>query len=195
MIRMKQRPMIRKIIAALRFRVVQLAKPPPVPELDFINITGNHGQFREKLRQLGQFEAADNIRKNALHVGLRWMQLSHNHLEDASFSLQSRRDRSTFSRSYYAVYNASKAVRYIVSGSVSLKGDDHHKASDLPDDFPQVSRWAELVPKIYEHRLHADYDNWTATSSELTISPQQAYDLAKEFVDHSTSYLHAKFGI
>jgi len=103
--------------------------------------------------------------------------------------------RSTFSRSYYAAYNASKAIRYIVDGAVSLKGDDHHKASsDLPDDFPDVDRWSGEVTKLYEHRLRADYDNWASTVGEHSLTAQQAMDLATEFVDRCRSYLSGRLG-
>lgn len=187
--------MILRIIRALRFHIDNLVQSPQVPELDFINLVGNHGQYCEKLRKLGHGESAEHIKKNAQYVGLRWMELAQDHLDDAFSALQAGRTRSAYSRSYYAIYNASKAVRYIVSGTVSLRGDDHHKASDLPDDFPQVAKWAEMVPKIYEHRLYADYDNWNATISSVTISIQDACDSAKEFVDSCSSYLHSKFGI
>ena len=104
------------------------------------------------------------------------------------------RRRSTLSRSYYAAYNASKAVRYITSGAVSLAGDDHKKASELPDDFPSVDRWAAAVTRLYENRLMSDYDNWTSSSSEFSLTPQDAFDLAQEFVGKSREYLQAKIG-
>jgi HEPN domain-containing protein len=184
-----------RIIAALRFRVAKIIREPSVTELEFISLTNNHGHFSEKLRRLDLPAAAEEIKKNAYHVGLRWLVLAEEHLEDAASSLRAGRKRSTFSRSYYAAYNASKAVRYIVFGVVSLKGDDHHKASDLPNDFPSVERWAEMIPKLYEHRLFSDYDNWRSTESDHSLTPTEAFDLANEFLAAAKSYLHAKFGI
>jgi hypothetical protein len=184
-----------RIIAAIKFRIAKVVREPSVTELEFISLTVNHGQFSEKLRQLGLPTAADGIQKNAFHVGLRWMKLAEEHLDDAAASLAAGRKRSTFSRSYYAAYNASKAVRYIVLGAVSLKGDDHHKASDLPNDFPSGDRWAQMVPKLYEHRLFSDYDNWRSTESEHSLTPAEAYELAGEFLVAAKSYLQAKFGI
>jgi uncharacterized protein (UPF0332 family) len=184
-----------RIVAALRFRVFQLVREPSVTELEFMSITVNHGHFAEKLRQLNQPDAAKDVQKNAFFVGLRWLALAHEHLADAEVALQAGRNRMTFSRSYYAAYNASKAIRYIVSGAVSLKGDDHHKASDLPNDFPSVDKWAEMIPKLYEHRLFSDYDNWLATQSAHSLTAQQAFELAKEFLSATKSYLHDKFGI
>jgi hypothetical protein len=78
----------------------------------------------------------------------------------------------------HAAYNASKSVRYIVNGRVSLKGDDHGEASELPDDFPDVDRWSEAITRLYEHRLRADYDNWRTTTSEMSLSASDAVDLA-----------------
>jgi uncharacterized protein (UPF0332 family) len=117
------------------------------------------------------------------------------HLEDARQSLAANRARATFSRSYYAAYNASKAVRYIVNGLVSLKGDDHPKASsDLPDDFPNVDRWSEVVTNLYEHRLRADYDNWDTTAAEHILTAAASFSLASEFVHRCRLYLSAKLG-
>jgi hypothetical protein len=165
-----------------------------VSEVEFLRLTGNHGQFCEKLRLLGHIFVSNEIKKNVLHVGLAWMQLAQEHLEDARAALATTRSRMIFSRSYYAVYNASKAVRYIVNGTVSLKGDDHHNASDLPDDFPNVQKWSEMIPKLYEHRLLADYDNWRSTASEFSLRPDEAVSLASDFVDNSRAYLKARLG-
>jgi HEPN domain len=160
-----------------------------------MTLTANHGQLAEKLRKLGFSDAATEVRRNAFYIGLRWIVLAQEHLDDAAASLAAGRKRSAFSRSYYAAYNASKGLRYIVGGVVSLKGDDHHKASDLPNDFPSVDRWAEMIPKLYEHRLLSDYDNWRSTEAQHSLTPSEAYDLAQEFVVAAKSYLHTKFGI
>lgn len=181
----------RRIIAAIRLR----AGVPPVREAEFIGIIGNHGQFRKKLTTLDQVQAAEDIKKSAYYVGVCWLRLALEHLEDARHSSSLGRTRATFSRSYYAAYNASKAVRYIVEGAVSLKGDDHGKASsDLPDDFPQVDKWSEIVTLLFEHRLRADYDNWISTAQEHSLSPNEAMKLAEEFVARSQSYLSKKMG-
>lgn len=113
-----------------------------------MSLTNNHAQWADKLRKLGLSAAADETRRNAFFVGLRWISLAGEHLEDAAACLAAGRRRATFSRSYYAAYNASKGVRYIVGGVVSLKGDDHQKAWDLPNDFPSGDRWAEVIPTL-----------------------------------------------
>jgi hypothetical protein len=93
-----------------------------------MRITSNHGEFGRKLTALGHPAASGQIKRHAHFVGLCWFQLSLEHLEDAKCSLAAARSRATFSRSYYAAYNASKAIRYIVDGAVSVTGDDHAKA-------------------------------------------------------------------
>jgi uncharacterized protein (UPF0332 family) len=60
------------------------------------------------------------------------MRLAQEHLEDATASLAAGRKRSTFSRSYYAAYSASKAVRYLVFGAVSLTGIKASQLRGLP---------------------------------------------------------------
>jgi hypothetical protein len=93
------------------------------------------------------------------------------------------------------MYNASKSVRYIVTGAVSLKGDDHKKASELPDDFPDVEKWSDLVTKLYEHRLRVDYDNWAATRSEHQLTSGQTVQHAESFLTEAGKHLEAKYGI
>lgn len=84
----------------------------------------------------------------------------------------------------------------MVHGSVSLKGDDHGKAStDLPTDFPDVAGWASRLSTLYEHRLRADYDNWVSTNSESTITPTQACKEAEDFIAAARSYLKSKCSI
>ena len=183
-----------RIVSALRFRCGWWIETPAVSELDFMQLTANHGEFRYKLELLGNKSASAMVTRNALFVGLCWMRLAMEHLEDAHNCLLMGRRRAVYSRAYYAAYNASKCVRYFVFGKVSLRGDDHHLASELPDDFPNVEKWAEEIPKLYEHRLHADYDNWQTTASEFTLSPEQAFELASEFVERSRAYLSRRIG-
>jgi hypothetical protein len=167
---------------------------PLIEERKFLDVTANHGKFCGILRSLGQISAADLIERNAHHVGLCWLKLGMEHLEDARIAVATARLRSAYSRSYYAAYNASKAVRYLVNGVVSLKGDDHYAASDLPDDFPDGDRWSTTITTLYEHRLRADYDNWLSTSANMSLSPTQALALADSFVAAARRYLGRRLG-
>ena len=52
-----------------------------------------------------------------------------------------------------------------------------------------------MIPKLYEHRLFSDYDNWRSTESDHSLTPKEAFDLANEGSAAAKSYLHTKFGI
>lgn len=144
---------------------------------------------------LGHEKAACEVMENVQHVGRCWLRLAYEHMNDAKAAIGLNCDRAAYSRSYYAAYNASKSIRYIVNGSVSLTADDHKKAPDLPDDFPEVEKWAADITSLREHRLRADYDNWGATGSEHSLSARDVVDLAERFLSEAKQYLEAKFGI
>jgi uncharacterized protein (UPF0332 family) len=144
---------------------------------------------------LGHEKAASDVGENVHHVGRCWLRLAHEHMNDAKAAIGLNCDRAVYSRSYYAAYNASKSIRYVVNGSVSLTADDHKKAADLPDDFPEVDKWAAEITSLREHRLRADYDNWGDTGSEHSLSAKDVIDLAEQFLSEAKQYLEAKFGI
>jgi hypothetical protein len=75
---------------------------------------------------------------------------------------------------------------------VSLREDDHKKASELPDDFPEVEKWAADITSLREHRLRADYDNWGTTGSEHSLSAKDVVDLAEQFLSEAEQYLESK---
>jgi uncharacterized protein (UPF0332 family) len=169
-------------------------RPLPVPELEFLKLTSNHLELDRKLNQLGWTNA--ELRQFAVQVGTKWFELGKQHLDEAIRLNAAGCQRACFSRAYYAAYNASKAVRYLVKGIVSLKGDDHGKASiELPDDFPDVAQWSSKISALYEHRLRADYDNWTTTGAEQTLRPDAAINDATLFIDTARTYLNTKFGM
>jgi hypothetical protein len=172
-----------------------MVKPPAIDEREFLKLTRNHGEFCDKLRTLGYTAASADLIEIAQHIGLSWPRLAHEHLNDGRAAEKATSSRASCSRSYYAVYNASKAVRYIVSGMVSLKSDDHKDASELPDDFPDVEKWTDAIIKFKEHRLRADYDNWIATQSEHSRTSAETIALAEGFLWETSTYLEAKFGI
>ena len=126
---------------------------------------------------------------NVTGVASCWFRLAQEHLDDARVALSSGRSRAVYSRAYYGAYNASKAVRYLVNGEVSLKGDDHRKASELPDDFPRVDHWSRVITELYEDRLRADYENWANTPAEHTHLPDECLRHADGFVAECRQYL------
>jgi hypothetical protein len=181
----------RRIILALRWTSGSEVCEPALSELEFLQVTRNHAEFSSKLRQLGLTQAADRIDANARYVSLRWLALGKEHVAEARAQVESA-GRGAYSKAYYAVYNTSKAVRYLVKGTVSLKGDDHGLASELPDDFPEVDRWAQTITNLYEHRLRADYDNWRETASENSLTPEGAVVVAEEFLQVANDYMIAR---
>jgi hypothetical protein len=172
-----------------------MIRPPPIDEREFLKLVRNHGEFCRGLRTLDLLAASSDLTDHAHHVGLCWLRLAIEHLDDAKVALASGRDRSSYARSYYAAYNASKTIRYVVEGVVSLKGDDHQRAAELPDDFPDVARWASVITDLYEHRLRADYDNWALTLKEMSLTPAEAVGFAENFIANARGYLEGKFGI
>lgn len=166
---------------------------PPVAELEFLKVCRNHGEFKRNLDALGL--DGELVTEYAQHLGVCWYRLALEHLDDAKDALNQKRILSTYSRAYYSAYNASKAARYLVQGHASLTGDDHKVAgSGLPDDFPEVVRWSERITLLYQHRLSADYDNWTDTAAKFTITTEDAVESASEFVMTVKEYLTKKFG-
>lgn len=170
-----------------------MSKAPPVSELEFLKLSGNHAELGSKLLQLGC--PTPDIRQFAEHVCESWFNLGAQHLAEAKNVPVATCPRTVLSRSYYAVYNASKAVRYMVNGQVSLKGDDHKQAGMLPDDFPEVALWSEKIVKLYGDRLYADYDNWTSTQSEFNSTPSKAIQIAEDFVTAARGYLNQKYNL
>lgn len=171
-----------------------MSKQPPIAEPEFIKLTYNHAEFARKLHDLNIGNS--DINEYAHHVAKCWYILALEHLEDARVALANRRRRATYSRSYYAAYNASKATRYAVSGFVSLKGDDHAVAgTNLPKDIPDVAKWSQAVTQLYECRLYADYDNWANSTASLPLSPDQALETATEFLQVIKKYASDKMGL
>lgn len=173
----------------------RVASPLAISELEFLSLTKNHRAFQNSLEQLGHQQAAARIMKDAEYVALCWFRLGKEHLIESKLAHQHSLSRTSYSRAYYATYNVSKAVRYFHGGLVSLKGDDHQKAVDLPDDFPDVQIWDKKIKQLYQHRLLADYDNWEDTRNRFTLSTKQCSEIAEDFIKNASTYLRTKFGI
>jgi uncharacterized protein (UPF0332 family) len=136
-----------------------------------------------------------DVLEYAKYVCQCWFRLAEEHLAEARKALTAGCPRAVFSRAYYAVYNASKAARYIVRGRVSLKADDHGFAStELPTDLPNVAQWALEITLLYEHRLRADYDNWSATTNSYSFTPADTITKAEGFIDEVRTYINGKVG-
>jgi hypothetical protein len=170
-----------------------MPKRPPVHETEFLKISRNHRELTNNLNTIG-IQAPD-VLEYAKQLSRCWFTLAEEHLREANAALAAHCQRAVFSRSYYAAYNASKALRYITKGAVSVKADDHAKASiDLPADLPNVAQWAQDITQLYEHRLRADYDNWSDTATNNTLTPANAIALARAFIDEVRAHVNQKFG-
>lgn len=164
-------------------------------ELEFIREIANHREFCRKLAQLGLPDAEAAVRTQALTIGARWFLLGQEHLKEARLALRGGVRRAAYSRAYYAAYSASRSVRYIATGSVSLRGDDHQKAPELPGDFPEPTKWGPCITKLYQERLRADYENWRTPPTKFGINASTAVREAAAFVALCKRYLKSKHGV
>ncbi len=160
-----------------------------------LELLKNHAEFKAILVSLTMSSDIGVLESHVHAVARKWFELGRLHLLDASAVDTKVNSRSVYSRAYYAAYNASKAVRYVVHGSVSLRGDDHKKVADLPASFPDVDSWVSRLPLLYEHRLRADYDNWSDTASENILAPEDCLAAAAEFLKAAEQFLLAKYGL
>jgi hypothetical protein len=171
-----------------------MSKQPPIHELEFLKLTRNHGELTGKLNAIGI--TAPDVLEYAKYIGECWFKLAEEHLAEAQKAHAGECPRAVFSRAYYAMYNASKATRYVVRGIVSLKADDHTRAAtDLPDDLPNVARWSQQITLLYQHRLRADYDNWCDTQANHSFDTAGSIALATEFLQEVRGYMNGKYGM
>jgi HEPN domain-containing protein len=162
-------------------------------EVIFLKISGNHQEFAGKLRQLKIPDTV--VLESAKNIAAKWFGLAEQHLNDARKARRGGSHRSAYSRAYYAAYNASKAVRYMVKGIVSLHGDDHGKAPELPGDFVDVAKWSKTITDLYQDRLRADYENWEDADGAFGKSPKEAVDMAAKFLDLAREFLVKNHGV
>lgn len=113
-----------------------------------LELLKNHAEFKATLVSLTMNGDLPILESHVYAVARKWFELARMHYADAIAVDARKHPRSVYSRTYYAAYNASKAVRYVVRGCVSLRGDDHKKVADLPSSFPDVDSWVALQ---YEH--------------------------------------------
>jgi hypothetical protein len=151
--------------------------PGSTDERKALELVRNHAEFKATLVSLTMNGDLPILDSHVHAVARKWFELARTHYIDACALDVRKNPRSVYSRTYYAAYSASKAVRYVVRGFVSLRGDDHKKVADLPNSFPDVDSWVAKLPLLYEHRLRADYDNWSDTAAESVLAPARV----KEF--------------
>jgi hypothetical protein len=67
--------------------------------------------------------------------------------------------------------------------------EDHKRIGDLPDAFPNRTRWADVLTKFRADRNLADYDH-TARSADLEYSAAEYLIHAEKFIAEVRTYLH-----
>jgi len=67
--------------------------------------------------------------------------------------------------------------------------DDHKKVGDLPQDFPERSKWSTFAVELRRDRNLSDYDPWHEIKKKLTYSPGEALATSTEFVKVCRQYL------
>jgi len=167
-----------------------------MPTRDVLDLR-NHGETRRVLRQLGVDDAALSVIEAKVAEQTRsWLRLGEKHLKSVRRLRKYNEEwRSVVSRSYYAAYNASKAVRYYVHGWVSLEGDDHKRVGELPDDFPDRQRWGQFLIELRDARNQSDYDPWPNTYRTLPVKPLDAVLGADEFLSEARAYIKSRGGL
>ncbi len=160
-----------------------------------LELVRNHAEFKAILVSLTMNSDISVLDSHVYAVARKWFELGRLHYADASAFDAKSNPRAVYSRAYYAAYNASKAVRYVVRGSVSLRGDDHKKVADLPASFPDADSWVSKLPLLYEHRLRADYDNWSDTPGENVLSAADCLTIATDFLKAAEQFLLAEYGL
>ncbi|MFP4172884.1 MAG: hypothetical protein ACLFV4_08230, partial [Candidatus Hydrogenedentota bacterium] len=83
----------------------------PPDEKEFLDLR-NHQEVRRILERFAQGASLQWFDEASNQVTRRWFRLAQQHLRAARQSSLNPKDwRATTSRSYYAVYNASKSLR------------------------------------------------------------------------------------
>lgn len=180
--------------SSIWYRPPVAGTPPPIAETEFLARVRNFAEFRAHLSALGLTSDIALLDNYVAHVAACWFRLGEGHLAEAHACLAANLTRATYSRAYYAAYNASKSIRFMTKGWVSLRGDDHKAAPDLPADLPNAAHWGSSITLLYENRLRADYDNWAPGNVTSTMTASDAVSQATVFVGECRTYLNTKYG-
>jgi len=146
--------------------------------LEGISITQSAGAPIERVR----------IRVVAARYDLaREMKKQCSYSDAASTAMQ----RLTISRSYYAMYHASRAAAYLY-----YQGDDHQQHSDLPQrmppDLPNSGVWGNQLKSAREYRNQADYDPYPKSNKYWKAIAEAVSHDAASFLPIVKLYLRDK---
>jgi|ERR1039458_7672571 hypothetical protein len=94
--------------------------PASTDERRALELLRNHAEFKATLVSLTMNSDIGVLESHVYAVARKWFELGRLHHVDASAVDVNVNPRAVYSRAYYAAYNASKAVRYVVRGSVAF---------------------------------------------------------------------------
>src|SRR6266851_5208049 len=154
---------------------------------------GNHGKILALLKQMAGTANLSWYDDKVHAVARHWILLASQHLRVARQLVAIPRHwRALVSRSYYAAYNSSRSVRYVVKGQIRLDGEDHQAVGDLPSDFPQAATWSTFLTDLRKDRNMADYDAWPGVRGSLSLEPIDSFLGVREFMKISRGYLRQR---
>jgi hypothetical protein len=124
----------------------------------------------------------NEINKNVKEL----FQLGINHYNFAK-TINSNDWRHKISRLYYAAYNVARSVRFRTSGIYSTDSEDHKRIGELPDDFPNQSRYKTSLDDLRDDRNLCDYDH-TAKIEDTKLGIENACSLVEDFLNDAEQY-------
>lgn len=154
----------------------------------------NHGLVKRVLSSFCGTTSLEFLDEAVRRQARAWFRLGVEHARVArALSGKKTRDwRSVVSRAYYAAYNASRAVRYLVDGQVQMDVTDHKKVGELPRDFPDRGDWTVFLTDLHDARNKSDYDPWPETIRELPRTPGELLSGAATFLRAAAEYLRGR---
>lgn len=157
---------------------------PEILELD------NHAKVSRILRSVGNRTDLGWYNDAVHEVVQKWFTLGRYHLRIArTLNSRPREWRTIVSRNYYAAYNFSRGVRYLVNGTVKYDSSDHQAVADLPSDFPNHATWESFLIELRFDRNLADYEPWNGAFRKLFRSPDTSLDMVTELWKEARFYL------
>lgn len=152
--------------------------------------SGNARRLKKELTGVLGPEALEAIEREIRENVRGLLRLGEKHLSFAD-GLAARDWRQAVSRSYYACYAVSRALRLEVDGYYSTESADHKRVGELPSDFPNRARLKNQLATLREDRNLADYDH-TATPGDLVFPVSDAMEIARDLTNHAKQYLVAR---
>ena len=146
---------------------------------------GNARKIKENLAGILDTSAIQRIEDEIQHNSKELFYFAREHYQFAKN--QSKHWRQCVSRLYYAAYNCCRAVRLLKEGAFSQDVSDHQKIGQLPDDFPDKTKYLNQLPILRKDRNLCDYDH-LAVEDDLILSIAEALTLTEDLLRDTESY-------